>query len=518
MARKKRSSRSNSVKGVLSATGVQVEPVEAEVVPSNEDVTDDQKDVAEQPRGAIKQLRSKRQRILIYGLIALASLSIFALALFGWLWRFSLIQARVAGVGVHNSTSKTQLNQELQAKVSRYKIDVLDQNVAAAYNLSDAGITVDVPATVDKAFQTKKPRSILARAQFWKNETVSMVSTVDDAKFSEFVKLHMAHIMIVPENATLVMNDNGEVTIVDGKLGQAYTLKDPKKDVLQAVSSLTTKTFVLQQRPISPDIGANDISSSKQKVASLLAQKITFSISGQKITPKPVDIKQWVELTPVPSSKTIDVNVNSGKVLSYLNKVSRPYVQPPVTQIMMTDPSGEQQILIPGRSGVDIVDKEAVAADVAKRITEGAEPLNIDLPVKYASFKTINAQPHDKWIVVDTTTKRMYAYEQTTLVRTFLISAGAPRTPTVTGEYRIYSKAAKQDMRGANADGSRYFQPNVQWVNYFYADYAIHGNYWRPVSYFGNVNSSHGCVGILNSDAKWLYDWAPVGTTVIVHR
>jgi lipoprotein-anchoring transpeptidase ErfK/SrfK len=72
-------------------------------------------------------------------------------------------------------------------------------------------------------------------------------------------------------------------------------------------------------------------------------------------------------------------------------------------------------------------------------------------------------------------------------------------------------------MTGYNTNGTTYYQPNVQWVNYFYQADAVHGNYWRPLSYFGNINSSHGCVGVVNSDAEWIYNWAPIGTTVIVH-
>jgi lipoprotein-anchoring transpeptidase ErfK/SrfK len=111
----------------------------------------------------------------------------------------------------------------------------------------------------------------------------------------------------------------------------------------------------------------------------------------------------------------------------------------------------------------------------------------------------------------------MYAYEGTTLVRTFLISAGAPATPTVIGQYKIYSKYISQDMRGANVDGSSYFQPNVPYVLYFYGGYAIHGNYWRPTSWFGNINSSHGCLGVTPDDGAWIFDWAPIGTPVITH-
>lgn len=99
----------------------------------------------------------------------------------------------------------------------------------------------------------------------------------------------------------------------------------------------------------------------------------------------------------------------------------------------------------------------------------------------------------------------------------FLVTAGAPDTPTVVGEFKIQTKIRKQTMRGLNTDGSSYNVPNVEWVNYFYQDYAIHGNYWRPDSVFGNTNTSHGCVSLKNGGAEWMYNWAPIGTPIITH-
>lgn len=49
---------------------------------------------------------------------------------------------------------------------------------------------------------------------------------------------------------------------------------------------------------------------------------------------------------------------------------------------------------------------------------------------------------------------------------------------------------------------------------YFYQGYAIHGTYWHHN--FGQP-MSHGCVNLTIEDAKWFYDWAEVGTTVITH-
>jgi len=194
-----------------------------------------------------------------------------------------------------------------------------------------------------------------------------------------------------------------------------------------------------------------------------------------------------------------------------LDSIATPYVSPPQNAIILP---GSSRVLIPGRNGVDIVNKEALASEISKQMLKKST-INQTLSVQYQTYKTVTATPHDKWIAVDLTSKVLYAYENTKLVNTFLISAGAPGTPTVEGTYKIYSKIASQDMAGPNADGTRYFQPAVPYVNYFYADYAIHGVYWRPDSYLGNINASHGCVGMNVSQASWLFSWAPVGTTVI---
>ena len=111
------------------------------------------------------------------------------------------------------------------------------------------------------------------------------------------------------------------------------------------------------------------------------------------------------------------------------------------------------------------------------------------------------------------------------------ISSGKARTPTVTGVFRIRAKVSSQTMEGGSVEEGDYYNlPNVQWVQYFYQDYALHGAYWH--NKFGTP-TSHGCVNLTNTDAKWLFDWASPtvpyrgwhfmdstnpGTLVIVHR
>jgi LysM repeat protein len=113
-----------------------------------------------------------------------------------------------------------------------------------------------------------------------------------------------------------------------------------------------------------------------------------------------------------------------------------------------------------------------------------------------------------KQIIVDLSDQRTYAYEDGKLVRNVLSSTGLPATPTVRGNYTVQRKYEAQLMTGPG-----YYLPNVQWIMYFYAGYALHGTYWH--NNFGQP-MSHGCVNLPNDEALWFYEWAPVGTPVFV--
>jgi len=114
-----------------------------------------------------------------------------------------------------------------------------------------------------------------------------------------------------------------------------------------------------------------------------------------------------------------------------------------------------------------------------------------------------------RWIDVNLSTQRLTAYVGSTPVRSTLVSTGLPRTPTVTGSYRIYVKYTSTLMTGPG-----YYLPNVPYTMYFYRGYGIHGTYWH--SNFGHP-MSHGCVNLPTSEAQWLFYWASVGTLVKIH-
>ncbi len=115
----------------------------------------------------------------------------------------------------------------------------------------------------------------------------------------------------------------------------------------------------------------------------------------------------------------------------------------------------------------------------------------------------------ERWIDVDLSQQRVYAYEGDTLMNSFLVSTGTWQTPTVTGKYKIWIK-----LRSAAMSGPGYYLPDVPYIMYFYKGYGLHGTYWH--NNFGTP-MSHGCVNLTIPDAEWVYNFTSVGTVVNVH-
>ena len=84
--------------------------------------------------------------------------------------------------------------------------------------------------------------------------------------------------------------------------------------------------------------------------------------------------------------------------------------------------------------------------------------------------------------------------------RLYPISSGKPSTPTILGDFRVYSK-----VPGYLPDGMYY-------SNFFVRGYAIHGYDPAP-----DYPASHGCMRLPIVDAISVYDWLNIGNWVDVY-
>ena len=118
-------------------------------------------------------------------------------------------------------------------------------------------------------------------------------------------------------------------------------------------------------------------------------------------------------------------------------------------------------------------------------------------------------QSSDRWISIDLTEQRLIAWEGNKAVYAVIVSTGKNSTPTRTGTFKIQTKYPVARMIGPDYD-----VPDVPFTMYYDGGMAIHGAYWH--SNFGTP-VSHGCTNVAVNHAEWLFDWASVGTPVVVH-
>lgn len=124
---------------------------------------------------------------------------------------------------------------------------------------------------------------------------------------------------------------------------------------------------------------------------------------------------------------------------------------------------------------------------------------------KMASLK----QSSSRWIEINVATQRLTAWEGNIPIYAVIVSTGMDDHPTPSGSYAIQSKHRTARMRGDDYD-----VPDVPFTMYYSGNYAIHGAYWHRR--FGTP-VSHGCVNVAVDHAEWLFNWATIGTPVVVH-
>lgn len=143
----------------------------------------------------------------------------------------------------------------------------------------------------------------------------------------------------------------------------------------------------------------------------------------------------------------------------------------------------------------------------------------------------------EKWIDVDLSDQKLYAWEGNNLFLETPVSTGLPWWPTPEGEFRIWLKLRATKMEGGT--GKYYYNlPNVPYVMFFenekvpnFRGYGLHGTYWH--NDFGNPHS-HGCVNLPTQMAEKLYYWTEpvvadgkwsaradgesIGTRILIHK
>ena len=123
-----------------------------------------------------------------------------------------------------------------------------------------------------------------------------------------------------------------------------------------------------------------------------------------------------------------------------------------------------------------------------------------------------------KWIDVSLIQQLLTAYDGTIPVRTVEVTTGMAGWETPPGLFSIIHRVANETMTsGAIGAENHYRLDDVLFTQYF-TDFghALHFAWWRTKETIGRPGS-HGCINLLLDDARFLWDWADLGTPIYIH-
>jgi lipoprotein-anchoring transpeptidase ErfK/SrfK len=126
--------------------------------------------------------------------------------------------------------------------------------------------------------------------------------------------------------------------------------------------------------------------------------------------------------------------------------------------------------------------------------------------------------PEERWVLVDLSDQTTNAMVGNQVWYTAYVTTGKAGWETPVGEFRINYRVYDETMTSASIGAEEYYVlEDVLFTQYFTnAGHALHLNYWRPDSVFGNEPTSHGCVGMRYADAEFFWNFVNVGSRVVI--
>lgn len=421
----------------------------------------------------------------------------------------------VGNIAVGGQTS--QQIQQAVAQQSNIRVTLTSPGLpATTASLEDLGVKIDTNATIANALHARRNGNALQDFQLFKTVNVPLAFKTDPGIAKVFVQQHYPSLFVDAKDAQVTYNPTShQFDITPGTDGRGFDAKSFEASLPALMTNPHNTTFALTTAAVAPILQPQGLAPAQKDANQRLDQNYSFTLNGKTIyQASRDDIANWISFTPNAVKGTATVDFDKAKIQQLItDKISPMVASPPVDRKVIIDKqSGSQNVISPGKTGSQIKDADVLAANIVSAVTDD-KPLDQQVSIDQAPFKTVTMSGYGKWIEVDITKETATMYVGDTPVQSFLISSGKAKTPTEIGEFHIYAKVTSQTMTGTIA-GEYFYLPNVKWVSFFDGDEAFHGTYWHHN--FGHP-MSHGCINMTEADAKILYDFAPIGTKVIVH-
>ena len=387
---------------------------------------------------------------------------------------------------------------------------------------TDLGIWIDGPTILTLIAQkSERPFWIY----FHGPTDIPLTVAIDKNQFNSWLTRNFPHKFTPPSNAGLSFDPTTNLfTVTDSTPGTGVA----DTDLEQISSSLAAQSGQGSFSPqdseeIPPSISDEQATSAQEWANQRLDAQCSFSYDSEILyTLSQTDIASLITLAPSPDGPA--ASVDPAKVHDFITGTLSAAIDiAPVTQKLITDEQGNTvNVAQEGAPGRLLADPEALSDQIIACVESG-ESAHIPVSLTDVSYTTEASTPPatppppgsetSHWADVNLTTQTVTLMNGSNPSSTFVISSGAPNSPTPQGVFHVYSKVASQSLSGCVGDEC-YYYPDVHWATWFYRDYGFHEAYWHQE--FGKP-VSHGCLNMTYEGAYAVFEWLALSDAVYVH-
>ena len=455
----------------------------------------------------IKKKPAFRLRVWLF-LLSLIAVSGFVT------WRLMMYQNITVDGHEYYTQSADQIASEVINQYKDHQISFkLENQPERDFKLSDVGIGID---TEKLTTQINQRRQLTVNNLLFATN-IEAPLLVDYPVLQSSLDQYFKEKLINPTDATLAYNrDKNKFEIKPSVSGYRVDARTAIPDITK-VNFKTKPVINVKYQPVEPITREADLIATENYLNERLKLRLNLNHNGKLLYfADPWDIASWVEFKTDTVTKKITVDFNKQKIQDFIEKTVSPEIARGVVnkKLLVDDKDQVLQVLQQGQRGLGAVNPGNSAEKIRQALLDN-QNLEHDLDIQEIDFVEERIPINGlKWIEVNLTRQTTTLYSGDKALHTFTISSGVHPWPTPTGTYKVWFKNPIQRMRGGTREAGDYYDlPNVRWNTYFNRDIGFHTAYWH--NNFGRP-MSHGCINMREADARVVFDFAPIGTMVVV--
>ncbi len=407
-----------------------------------------------------------------------------------------------------------------------------------------AGLRVDPMGTAQAAYQVGRDGTLRDLAQVWLYyHDVAPRFLFDTAAATQL--LHELDTEVSqPMVAPTIELQGGEITLIPGQPGHMLDIPTTLARLREASGSPYRVEVPLAFRSVQPP--ALDVSDLKAQAEALLARQITIR-TYDVLTDETFswgfgrdEIAQWLHLIPGPDGQqVVDLNLyairdtltvlaadmGEGRGFRYEEAAQQIYqaIKAGESELWLYLTHAERRYIVqPGDTIIRIGDKFGMPPGLIVEANPGidADKLYVGQEIRIPSQDVLTPYMPviGKKIVVSLEEQRVRVYEHGQLIYDWPVSTGLPDSPTQRGVFQVLDKHEKA-----------YASQWDLWMPYFITVYSAGGgveNGFHELPILANGQrlwegalghpASFGCIILGIPAAQTLYEWAEIGTVVVI--